>query len=266
MRRSLILLMLCAVLIGCPARPAPRPEPVTPPAPAPAPAPAAEAHPTPPAPEASLTPPAPAPAPPAARAERPGAVMQAFMRALNAGEPDQVWAMLSTQTQQVMAPTEQEFSEHLFFELREAFTGWTDPRVAVDAQVGEELGVAAIVGDRISEGSTYPDDVRALAMVREGGYWRISLGVGPGISAAAPAPFGTVTAEEAVRIAFYAPPPTGQTHLWLDGKELMPVPGEGGMIGTQLPGGLKPGSHVVVAMATTPEGQPAAMGWSFQAK
>lgn len=255
MRRSLLLLLLCTVLTGCPARPAPRPEA------APAPTPAAE---IPPAPPQAPAPPPAAPAPPAVPQE-PSDVMQAFMRALNAGEPEQVWMMLSSKTQQVMAPNEQVFGESLFFELREAYTGWKDPRVALNAVLDDDMAVAAIIGDRVSEGASYPDDVRALAMVKEGGQWRIALAVGPRISAAAPVPFGTVTADER-RVAFYAPPPTRQTHLWVDGKELMPVPGEGGMIETLMPEGLKPGTHVTVALAATPDGQPAALGWSFRVK
>jgi hypothetical protein len=193
-----------------------------------------------------------------------GDAIAAFVAAAGDGEFGAMWELLSTSTRQRLGPTLADFRAHSGTELIEGVGSFRRVRVIVSERITPELGVVAIDGSRVVEGSR-ERQVYAVAMRLEGSSWKLELGGPVTVRPIGPDPGARERVVAQVAAAVGGPAGVGTAVMYVDGQTVSPNTSRTSTNSTlyaNIEPSLEPGRHTVVVFAS--EGREAsALGWAF---
>lgn len=216
-------------------------------------------------PPATQRPPA-QPSPPPEAPRSPEAAARAWIAALERDDASAAFTLLSAAGRRAAGGSPTAWAERGLRTLRANWTGWERADVVLE-RIFDDTAVVTVAGPRTAGGIRLARDAAALALVREGGGWRVALG-GPAISPQEPDPGAAVPAGRLrLGAAVRAERAVRSPRLHLDATPL-----ETAYSGQALSAvtawaevDVRPGPRVVTVYAEDGAGVPSALAWAFTA-
>jgi hypothetical protein len=172
--------------------------------------------------------------------------------------------MLSSSSRQRLGPALTDFRTHAGIELTEGVGSFGRFRVIVSERITPELGVVAIDGSRLVEGSR-ERSVYAVVLRLEGSRWKLELGGPVRVRPIGPDPGARERVVAQVAAAVGGPGGTGTAVMYVDGQTVNPRVA-GTATNSTLYANFEPaldrGRHTVVVFASNGR-EASAVGWAF---
>jgi hypothetical protein len=197
----------------------------------------------------------------------PGRVLARFVRAAAAGNPQEMWRLLSVPSQRRLGPTFTAFQNRVAPRLQRQVGVFVPgrSRVFLEEPITALFAVAAY-GGRTTVGEGQPFGTYAVALRREDPGWRLELGGPVELEPLGPDPGERASGTFQVAAGIEANAGIVEAGLWLDGQA---VPGRTSGVNAQRVtifsesrGRIPRGPHAVVAFAST-FADASALGWMF---
>jgi hypothetical protein len=192
------------------------------------------------------------------------ATFEAFVAAARGGSARAMWRLLSASSRDRLGPSLATFRTGASTELTEGLGSYRDFRVIVSERITPELGVVAIDGARVVEGSR-ERRVYAAVLRLEGATWKVELGGPVVVRPIGPDPDARERVVGQVAAAVEGPPGAGTAVMYVDGQTVSPtVAGttENATLYANFEPLLERGRHTVVVFASSGR-EASATGWAF---
>jgi hypothetical protein len=190
--------------------------------------------------------------------------IEAFVAAARKGHVEAMWRMLSSSSRERLGPSLADFRTRAGVELTEGVGSFGRFRVIVSERITPELGVVAIDGSRLGEGSR-ERSVYAVILRLEESSWKLELGGPVRVRALGPSPNARERIVAQIAAAVEGPGGTGTAVMYVDGQTVTPTVARTATNATlyaNFDPALDPGRHTVVVFAS--EGREAsAAAWAF---